>query len=217
MRKCTSSVIIIGSAWGIVEATVGHFIHIFTLGIGWLLWFPIAFFFLNSVYRMTKKTSCMMYTAFLAAGIKMLDLFYTPRIDYVINPAVSIILEALAVFAVYQFLMKYNHQVKLGLYSILIACIGWKVLYICYLLFLHSGWIEISCLSGMIPFAKFFFQETAVNSLFILGAVLPLRRLGANHLHMLHKIETVFHNRTILAPLLSCIMLLLAIVVQIKL
>lgn len=217
MRKCTSSVIIIGSAWGIVEATVGHFIHVFTLGIGWLLWFPIAFFFLNSVYRMTKKTSCMIYTAFLAAGIKMLDIFYTPRYDYVINPAVSILLEALTVFAVYQILIKRNQQVKLDIPSILIACIGWKVLYICYLLFLPDSWINISCLSGMIPFAKFFFQETVMNTLFISAIVVALQSLPKVRIDLFGKIGTIFSNRKILAPSLSCIMFLLAIFVQINL
>jgi hypothetical protein len=207
----------IGSAWGIVEATVGHFIHVFTLGIGCLLWFPIAFFFLNSVYRMTKKTSCMIYTAFLAAGIKMLDIFYTPRYDYVINPAVSILFEALAVFAVYQILMKRNQQVKLDIPSILIACIGWKVLYICYLLFLPDSWINISCLSGMIPFAKFLFQETIMNTLFISAFVVALQNLPKVRIDLFGKFETAFSNRKILAPSLSCLMLLLAVLVQIKL
>lgn len=216
MKKSISSVIFIGSAWGMVEATVGHFIHVFTLGIGWLLWFPIAFFFLNSVYRITKKTSCMLYTAMIAAGIKMIDIFYTPRYDYVINPSVSILLEALTVFAVYRFLVLKNQNDRLDFISILFASLGWKVLYICYLLFLPKSWISISCLSGMIPFAKFFFLETMMNTLLICLSLFAVRRLSLLRIKT-NRFEQLFPKRSILVPLFSFLTLLLAVFVQIKL
>lgn len=217
MRKSISSVIFIGAVWGIVEATVGHFLHLFTMGIGWMLWFPIAFFFLNSVYRMTHKASCMLTTAIIAAGIKMIDIFYSPRLDYVINPAASIILEGLAVFAVYQYLnYKYN-QDKLNVISILLACAGWKVLYICYLFFLPESWINISCLRGMIPFAKFFFFETIMNTLLISFTIVAVRRVSILNLKISNRFEQLSNKHHILIPLFSVFTLILAVIVQINL
>lgn len=217
MRKNISSVIFIGSAWGIVEATIGHFLHVFTLGIGWLLWFPIAFFFLNSAYRITKKTSCMIYTAVIAAGIKMIDIFYTPRVDYVINPSVSILLEALAVLAVYQYLINRSRSVNLNFVTVLSACFGWKVLYVCYLFFLPDNWINISCLSGIIPFAKFFFQETVMNTLLICFSILAVRRVSAIDIKISSRFDRLFNHRSVLIPLCSVLTLILAVLVQIKL
>jgi len=217
MRKSISSVIFIGSVWGMVEATVGHFLHVFTLGIGWLLWFPIAFFFLTSVYRMTQKTSCMLYTAVIAAGIKMIDIFYTPRYDYVINPAVSILLEALAVLAIYTYLLNKYQNVKLDFITILLASAGWKVLYICYLLFLPDSWISISCLSGLIPFVKFIFLETVMNTLLICLTMFAARRAATIKIKTFSRFEKLFNNHSILVPLFSLLTLILAVFVQINL
>ena len=79
MKKNLSTVIFIGSIWGITEATLGHFLHTFALGIGWLLWFPIAIFFLNTMYQITKNPNHMLYAAFISALIKMIDIFYTNK------------------------------------------------------------------------------------------------------------------------------------------
>jgi hypothetical protein len=217
MRKSISSVIFIGAIWGIVEATVGHFLHVFTLGIGWMLWFPIAFFFLNSVYRITRKTSCMLYTAVIAAGIKMIDIFYTPRYDYVINPAVSILLEGLAVLCVYTYYFHKTHTVKLDIISIILASTGWKVLYLCYLLFLPESWIDISCLSGLIPFTKFFFLETVMNTLLISFCIIAVPRISFLKIKLTNRLELLFNHRSVLIPFFSLLTLMLAIIVQINL
>lgn len=217
MRKSISSVIFIGAAWGIFEATVGHFLHLLPVRIGWMVWFPIAFFFLNCAYRLTNKVSCMLYTAVISAGIKMIDIFYSPRIDYVINPAASIILEALAVFAVYKYLnYKYN-QNKLDAISVLLPCAGWKVLYISYLFFLPESWINISCLSGMIPFAKFFFFETIMNTLMICIIILAVRKVSIFRFELSNWLDKLSDTHRILVPLCSVLTLILAIIVQIKL
>ncbi len=217
MKKYISSVVLIGSAWGIVEATVGHFLHVFTLGIGWLFWFPIAFFFLNSVYRITQKSSCMLYTAVIAAGIKMIDIFYTPRYDYVINPAVSIILEAVSVLAVYHYLETRKQPVRMNAFLVIVPCILWKVFYISYLFFLPESWIHISCLSGLIPFAKFFFLETVMNTLMIGISLLAIQRITASKHKLSIKLEGMFHRSGTLLWLFSSLSLILAVIVQINL
>lgn len=216
MRKNISSVIFIGAAWGMVEATVGHVIHILSLGIGWMVWFPLAFFFLNSIYGLTKRTSCMLYSAIIAAGIKLIDLFYTPRLDYVINPAVSIILEALTVFAVYQYMLRKDENVKLNYIHVMVAAFGWKVLYISYLFFLPESWIEISSLRGMIPFAKFFFLESVLNTIMLSLCMVAYRKLISLRLKIFQPFQKLYNNRIFL-PVFSCLILILAVIIQINL
>lgn len=144
MKENFCSVLIVGALWGIAEATLGHFLHVFSLGIGWLVWFPIAYYFLNLIYRITKRPECMLFTAFLSALIKMINIIGAQRLDIVINPAASIILEALAVYTVYKFLLKEKNEVRLNLTYILTFGFLWRMLYICYVLCLPQYWISIS-------------------------------------------------------------------------
>lgn len=215
VRKTISSIILIGSIWGIIEATIGHVLHMFTLGIGWLLWYPIAFFILDTVYRMTRKTYSILFTAMIASTIKMIDIFFTPRYDYVINPAVSIILEALTLYVIYNHILVKEKDVELDFFKIMSACIGWKFLYLSYLFFMPQSWLDISCLSGLIPFAKFFFQETILNSILIWIGACSVKKISFITLY--DNISSITDKHRILVPTTSLITLLIAIIIQIKL
>lgn len=172
-----------GALWGISEATIGHLLHIWALPIGWLIWFPLAYGFMWAAYRQTGQASTVFYTGLVASGIKLIDLFMPVRIDYVINPAVSILLEGLAVFAVFKVssARKESHSVSLG--SIGIVSILWRILYAIYISFLPAALFKISPVNGLIPLARFLLLESAVNCLLIYGIVklFPRRRLEFRH------------------------------------
>ncbi|MDD2234847.1 MAG: hypothetical protein PHZ11_08805, partial [Desulfitobacteriaceae bacterium] len=144
IKKNLYAIIFWGACWGIIEATFGNFLHVINLNVGWLLWFPIAFFFMYKVYKLTGKQEAILILCIITAGIKLLDLFMPVRIDKVINPAVSIILEGLAVFVVIQVMNKSQKLFKPRLLSLAATCFTWKILYSIYVLFLPNWMFIIS-------------------------------------------------------------------------
>ena len=158
-----------GALWGLTEATVGHLLHITGLRIGWLFWFPAAFYFMNRVHRQTGSLGSILYAAFVAAAIKLVDLLAPIRLDYVFNPAASIILEGLAVFALYGVLAARGEARKIGAPAVLLLSVGWRVLYLAYVLCLPAELVKISPWGGTVPFLRFIFLESLANSLFIIA------------------------------------------------
>jgi len=101
-----ASILFWGALWGLEEATLGHFLHMLPLNIGWVFYFPLAYSFMSAAYRKAGKAGAVLYTSLIAAAIKLLDLFITVQIPKVIHPAAAILLEGLAVFAVFRILEK---------------------------------------------------------------------------------------------------------------
>lgn len=101
MERNITTIIFWGATWGLVEATLGYVLHSVLLSVGWFFWFPLAFFFMNRVFKRTGSLVSILYTSSIAAGIKLVNFLLPTRIDRVINPAVSILLEGLMVFAVF--------------------------------------------------------------------------------------------------------------------
>jgi len=168
INRDLSIIIFWGSLWGLTEATLGHFLHAFTLGIGWLFWFPLAFFFIHKAYYNTGKLSTILYVSFLAASIKLIDLIMPIRLDYVINPAVSIILEGVTLWGIYW--IGQRKQIEFKFLQVLIASLGWRCFYLAYvLLFLPPQWVAISPAGGLEPLIKFLFGESAMNTLVIVS------------------------------------------------
>ncbi len=98
MKKQIETVLFWGSLWGLEEATLGHVLHLLPFSIGWLFWFPLAYLFMFLAYQKTGNAGSVLWTAVIAASIKLIDLLLPIRIDKVINPTVSILLEGAAVF-----------------------------------------------------------------------------------------------------------------------
>jgi len=106
MKSRLECVLLWGSLWGLEEATLGHFLHHLPFSIGWLFWFPLAYFFMYTVYSKTGKLASILYTAGLASAIKLTDFLLLTRIDKVLNPAVSILLEGCAVYLTFWVIQK---------------------------------------------------------------------------------------------------------------
>ena len=171
------SVIVWGSLWGIFEATVGYLLHLLPFSVGWLVWYPVACFFMANVYRRTGKVSSLLQVGFLAAGIKLLNLFLPGRIDKVINPAVSIVFEALSMAAVlYAVRRKFGQKgvVWGNALSALAMNTGWRLLYVLYLAFLVPDWMrEVSVIRSWEAFLPFFLLHNLATSLILfIGSLL---------------------------------------------
>mgnify|MGYP000935690943 CR=1 FL=1 len=167
MDKKVSSIIFWGAAWGLTEATLGYVLHAFDLKIGWLFWFPIAFVFLERVYHYSGSAGAVFYSATIASAIKLVDLLLPTRIDLVINPAISILLEGLVVFA---FLKVKEHNKKIAYFSLgqaLTISVSWRILYGLYILLMPVSFFNVSPLKSSETMLRFFLLESTINSLVV--------------------------------------------------
>ena len=166
------SIMVWGTLWGIFEATVGYLLHLLPFSVSWLIMYPAACFFMANVYRKTNRVSSVWLVGILCASVKLLNLFLPGRVDRVINPAISIVFEALTMAAAIFVLNRLPGEahgnpwikalVALGMNT------GWRLLFILYLLFLVPGWIrEVSVVSSMEKFIPFFVTQNLLSSLLL--------------------------------------------------
>ncbi len=90
------TVIYWGAVWGILEATVGYMLHLPVINIGWLVWTPLAAWCIGRICSDTGSRAAVVCTSVITCAFKLTNLALPGRIDFVINPAVAVILEALA-------------------------------------------------------------------------------------------------------------------------
>lgn len=123
-----------GAVWGILEATLGYLIHLTNMS-STIILCPLAFFFMNQAYKSTEKISSIFFISIISASIKLLDLFTNIRIDKVINPAISILLEG-AVFSIMIYIFQKN-ELKKGtkIISVFVMNTLWRMAYCVYLFF----------------------------------------------------------------------------------
>ncbi|MGI6161487.1 MAG: hypothetical protein ACOYJD_05585 [Christensenellales bacterium] len=166
------SVVAIGAAWGIFEATVGYALHSIAFPYSWMVWYPVACFFMANAYLKTRKVSSILFVGLLCAAVKLLNLLLPGRIDRVINPAVSIVFESLVMAAVIFAVKKLNDikRKKPHVKALMALSMntGWRLLYILYIMFLVPGWMrEISVISSLEKFITFFITQNLATSLII--------------------------------------------------
>lgn len=166
-KKNISIIVFWGAAWGTIEATLGTLLHATNFNIGWLFWFPMAFYFMKKVYKITGKYESIILLSVIAASIKLIDLALPIRIDKVVNPSISILLEGLIVFIVFKIMNKYNNLFKYKIIEFTVICLSWRILYAVYVLFLPSWMVVISPIRGFAPFFKFFLFEGIANTMLI--------------------------------------------------
>lgn len=105
--KRFSSIILLGSIWGIIEATLGWSLHLLHLPGSNLILYSIATIIMMLAVHNTKKASSAFIVAFVAAIIKSTNLIIgTVPPFWVINPVISIVLEGLSFYLVYEVLLK---------------------------------------------------------------------------------------------------------------
>ena len=93
-------ILLMGALWGIAEATIGYALHFLPHGMSGMFMFPIGMYFMYNAYKKSNKTQAILWVSIIAASIKLIDLCLPTRSPMsVINPAISILLESLVVFA----------------------------------------------------------------------------------------------------------------------
>ena len=98
--KTLQTVILMGALWGICEASIGYGLHFLPYGLSGMFMFPIGMYFMISAYKQSESKNAVLWVGLIAASIKFIDLLLPTRSPMtVINPATSIILESLVVFA----------------------------------------------------------------------------------------------------------------------
>ncbi|AMJ41244.1 hypothetical protein [Anaerotignum propionicum] len=166
------NIIIWGALWGIFESTVGYLLHSISFGYSWVIWYPFACFIMTNVYRKNKSLSSIFYVGLFCATIKMLNLFLPGRIDRVINPAISIVLEAIAMVCVMFIVNLYLKEKQKNSFIqgllVFVMNTGWRAMFILYLLFFVPDWIrDVSVISSAEKFIQFFITQNLVTSAFI--------------------------------------------------
>lgn len=139
-QKTSKSLILgLGAIWGIIEASIGWLLHLLHMpGKGYILFSIGLCIMLYGVYS-TQKKSASVYIAAIAALIKLSNLGLPGIFPayFVINPAVSILLEGLLVYAFSSIILKNKDLFKsrwlqYGFISISIALVvniiyaGWQ-------------------------------------------------------------------------------------------
>jgi len=162
-----------GVLWGIFEATVGYLLHLLPFSTSWLVMFPAACFFMAAVYERTGSSLSVLFTGLLCAFIKLLNLLLPGRVDRVINPAVSILFEAMAMAAAAALLRRLPVEKKKGILAKAFLCLGvntlWRLLFGLYLLLLVPGWMrEVSVISSMEKALHFFVTQNLLSSALLL-------------------------------------------------
>ena len=98
--KTIRTIILMGALWGICEASIGYGLHFLPYGFSGMFMFPIGMYFMYNAYKQSDSKSAILWVGLIAASIKFIDLLLPTRSPMsVINPATSIILESLVVFA----------------------------------------------------------------------------------------------------------------------
>lgn len=176
------TILIWGGLWGVFEATVGYLLHLLPFSIGWLVWYPVACFFMLNVYRKTHRQGAVLLVGLLSACVKLLNLFLPVQIDKVINPAISIVFEAIAMVSVlYAIIHLFANKKRSFLFkgiAIVAMNTGWRILYCLYLLLLVPDWMrEISVISSTESFIIFFVMHNILTSIVLLVGSLIIKHI----------------------------------------
>lgn len=221
MRKNINAIIRWGAVWGLVEATLGYILHSIPLSVGWFFWFPLAFYFMHKVYKQTNSLSSMFFTSAIAASIKLINFLLPTRIDRVVNPVVSILLEGLTVFAVYKLIENRKSFFRLRYIEALTVSVGWRVLYIIYILLMPRFFFDLSPLRAVNPLLKFLVLESITNSLIIYAYIKITERADrgvgeeeAVSWNKLKQLGDLVDMNAVLGTSFSFLMLALAVFVQ---
>jgi len=164
-----SVIVFWGAIWGIIEASLGYFLHLFPLKFptGSIL-FPIGFVCMQNVYRVTGSLKSIFYTSVIVATIKLINLLmpavYTIK---VLNPAGCILFEGLAVAAVY-YIVQYNKGSLKFSYPVLMS-IFWRIGYyaMCFGIFIPLEMMDTSSILAIDKFVKFFVINGLANAVII--------------------------------------------------
>ena len=118
-----------GSLWGLVEATFGYLLHALGLfGAAGFVMFPVGYGAMSRAGRETRNVLAVVVTSWVAASVKLVDLFVPgANVPAVINPAKAILLQGLAV-AMLRMTLGTVRKPSFG--SLALASFGWRLAFV---------------------------------------------------------------------------------------
>lgn len=182
MKKNLVLLLFWGAVWGICEATIGYGLHLAAVAVPGLpgaLMFPIGFFCMYQARKATGKNFAPFYIAVIAAAIKLVD-FLLPgyMVIRIVNPALSIVMEGLAVAAVYAL---FRAPGRVADYArVLGMSVLWRVMFAGYLYVISLYGLPASLVtSGAGTLLSFLLLESFYNSLIMFAGLWLAPRLPA--------------------------------------
>ncbi|MCR3956256.1 MAG: hypothetical protein NUK57_08140 [Gudongella sp.] len=174
MKKGLLSIIFWGSMWGIAEATIGHALHMASIalpGLPGFVMFPVAFFFMRKVYLENKKPQVVFYASIVAAGIKLVDFLIPGNIPLrIVNPALSILMEGLAVALVFAYV--HGKERSFGFLESFSSGFIWRGMWGVYLLLISLFNLPAELVtSGPLVALRFLVLESLVNAVLIYAQI----------------------------------------------
>jgi len=165
-----------GSLWGLAEATAGHILHLLRIpGLAGFIMFPVGFFLMRRAFSRSGRFLAVFLTSWIAAGIKLADLFL-PGADFlaVWNPVQAILLEGLAAAGI----LLAARKIHLIAAQAILASLSWRLAYFA----LSFLWIELLAAgnlfqAGPVFLLRFLLLDSLANGLliyFIIKMRLPL-------------------------------------------
>jgi len=144
------------------EATAGHVLHLVRIpGLAGFIMFPVGFFLMSRAFNRTGGILAVLLTSWVAAGIKLADLFL-PGADFmaVWNPAQAILLEGLAATALIVVLKRARATAAWAT----LASLSWRMAYVA----LGLLWVELLGARNLIQaepafLLRFFLLDSLVN------------------------------------------------------
>lgn len=199
------SILFWGSLWGIFEATVGYGLHLLPVKLGSYIWFPAAYFFMDRAYNATGRQSTVMGVALLSAAIKLVNLLTPIRADYVINPAVSIVLEAMVMAAALWIIngKAGQNQWTVTPWRILFTNTAWRLCYLLYLGVIAPAWIrEVSVWQDAAQRLNFLAWENLLSSIVSVLAMGVVMRIGKR----MHRASARQYKRSTQYTIAGCLL-----------
>jgi hypothetical protein len=172
IKKAVTASVFWGALWGITEATLGYLAHMISIipGIAGFIMFPIGYYFMTRAFKTTGKHWSIFGVASIAAGIKLIDLLLPGlNLIYTINPAICILMEALALVFVLMFMGSSDKESAMFDFKrIWVIGAGWRFVFFVYSSILFAFSISPEFIQkGAWHFSRFLVLEPIVNALII--------------------------------------------------
>ncbi len=179
-RPTLLPILLWGALWGLAEATLGFALHkaaVALPGLPGFLMFPVAAFFLERTVRTAGNASAALGASAVAAVVKLTGLA-VPGADpiRVLNPALSILFEGLAVAALFAVFARAGREP--GLLGAFAAAVAWRGAFCLHLWLLAAFALPAGLVtSGAATLLRFLVGESLANALLIAVLFRALRSL----------------------------------------
>nr|WP_319216451.1 hypothetical protein [uncultured Trichococcus sp.] len=172
MNKKAIQIVYWGSLWGLAEATLGYVLHMAAIqlpGVPGFVMFPVAFYFMRKAYLATGKPGAVFQVALVAALIKCCDFLIPGNIPIrILNPALSILLEGLAVAFV--FVYAERRKTAVGFASVFSMGVLWRSVFLFYLFLISMIDLPAALVTdGLQVSLRFLLLESLVNAILMVA------------------------------------------------